>query len=407
MKKIVFLITLIFSINIFAEVTPDTDSIGASPSSISAEDRTKLKAPLMNIFSTTDWSIFLQEFEIKLKVGFCGKGLDKAIGLKAHMIEPIGYFENVKKPLYFPFADLDLGGNIIKSGHSRATIEEESGRDEFVWSHFIYVPIMGMIFKKKIPIFCFADGDLSLPLINEFLPMYSKDLMYKNMIAPMVLMFTPQGLLSTVLDCSAVVADNLIHFGVDGSKGSGIKGTNDDIENFSTTYPDYDTASKKADQESLGDKGEEYLKFVRNSMYFSVGCLGFAPVGGYIEAQDPGVDNEMLLYQSINLLHGASSVLPAPFLYKQTNFGMEGGKNNNVQVMDTMCAPSKYPMGIESQYVPQRAFPTVGDPHELGMTPVATTTAANVPGSKDSFVHVVWERRDYYAFAYFCPGGKD
>jgi hypothetical protein len=219
--------------------------------------------------------------------------------------------------------------------------------------------------------------------------------MYKNMIAPMVLMFTPQGLLSTVLNCGATEVMEGVE---NGGETEETNASQDDVVDINENYQT---------QETLADKGVEYLKFVRNSMYFSVGCLGFAPVGGYIESQDPGTDNELLLYQSVNILHGASTVLPAPFLYKQTNFGMAGGKNGGVQVMDTMCEPHKYPMGIESQYIPQRAFPTVGSAHELGASPVTTTTAANVPGSKDNFVMVVWEGRDYYAFAYFCPGGDN
>ncbi len=359
-------------------------------------EKTKLKTPLFNIFSTTDWGLFLHEFEINFKIGFCGKGLNRAIGIKAHMIEPIGYFETTKRPLYFPFADLTLNGNILRSGHTRASITSEGGRDEFVWSHFIYVPIMGMIFKKKIPIFCFQNGDLALPLISELMPFYNKDVMYKNMIGQMAFFFTPQGLLSTVLDCTATVADNAIN-GFDDSKESNNGGA-DAIANMTTNY--------RQTQEGLAEKGTEFLRFVRNSLYFSVGCLGFAPVGGYIPAQDPGTDIELLTYAAINLLHGASSVLPTPILYKQTNFSMSGSKLNNITVMDTMCAPEKYPMGIESQYVVQRAYPTVGKSHELGIPGIISTTAANVPGSKDSFVNVVWERRDYYAFAYLCPGSK-
>jgi len=392
MKKI--LLTMILSIStLFATIMPDSNYVGADSSSITPEQKTKLKAPLQNIFSSTDWGYFMSEFEMTFEWGFCGKGLDKAVGFKAHMVEPIGYFENNKKPLYFPFADLDLGGNIIKSGHTRSTIKSEGGRDEFVWSHFIYVPLMGMIFKKKIPIFCFAKGDLQLPVVNEFMPMYSKDIMYKNMIAQMVLMFTPQGLLSTVINCAATVADHSMH----GFDQGGIKVNGLEDGNINYTTSDRSTVNEYI------NKGEEYLRFVRNTMYYSVGCLGFAPVGGYIESQDPGTDTEMLLYQSINILHGASSVLPNPFLYKQTNFGVAGSKNSIAKITDTMCKPQKYPIGIETQYVPQRAFPTVAGPHELGMTPVATTTGANIPGSKDSFVSVIWERRDYYAFAYFCP----
>jgi len=391
MKKKITALFLSISM-LFGGVSLDKSVVGNTDINVPGTEKTKLKTPLFNLFSTTAWSLFLQEFEISLKIGFCGHGLDKAIGFKAHMIEPIGYFENTKKPLYFPFADLDLGGNIMKSGHTRGTITSEGGRDEFVWSHFIYVPIMGMIFKKKIPIFCFASGDLALPLVNEFLPPYSKDLTYKEMIAPMITMFTPQGLLSSIIDCSATTVSNSMH------------GFGDNYEDTTSDGQFETLETNQITKDDLDHKGEEYMNFIRNSMYYNVGCLGFTPVGGYIEGQDPGTDTELLLYQSVNLLHGASTLMPKPFLYKQVNFSGGTGKVSNAKIVDTMCEPKKYPLGIESQYVPQRAFPTVGDPHELGMTAIATTTAANVPGSKDSFVYVVWQRRDYYAFAYFCPG---
>lgn len=375
-------------------ILPNSSDTGANASSISPKNKTKLKAPLMNLFQSTDWGLFFKEFKISLRVGFCGKGLNKAIGFKAHMIEPIGYFEDTAKPLYFPFANLNLGGNIMRSGFTRSTITSGAGRDEFVWSHFIYVPIFGLIFKKKIPIFCFANGSLTLPLISEFMPPYSKDIEFKNLIMPMVAMFTPQGLISTILDCAATETSNEIH-------GFGSGSSNTAIQKEQNGKMEEQSSKSVTSQNSLLDKGEGYLRFVRDTMYFSVGCLGFAPVGGYIAGQNPGTDTELLLYEAINLLQGASSVLPAPFLYKQTNFSANTG---HAGIPNTMCAPSRYPLAIESQYVPQRAFPTVGGPHELGASPITTTVAANVPGSKDSFVYVVWERRDYYAFAYACPG---
>jgi hypothetical protein len=344
----------------------------------------------------TDWGYFYKEFELSFTPGLCGKGLDKAIGLKAKMVEPIGYFETTRKPLYFPFADLDLGKgsykNVVTAGSTRSSVREESGRDEFTNSHFIYAPIMGMIFKKKIPLFCFSNADLSMPFLSEFFPPYKKDVIFKNMIGPMATMFTPQGLMSTFLNCSATIGMEAIHGGEPLNKGVL-------IEKQENIY------SNSMDTDSLKAKGDEALKFIRNSMFYTVGCHGFAPVGGFIPAQDPNIDAELLLYSTLNLLHGASSALPAPFLYKQTNFGMNGGKNGQgLQVIDSMCAPQKYASAIESQYTTQLVYPTVGTPHELGAPPLQVSVASNVPGSKDSVVFLVWQRRDYFAFAYECPG---
>lgn len=411
MKKFISLalIPFLFTSNLFATTA------GLDVNDLDVGQRTQLKAPLTeNLFKSTQWDLFLTEFQVNFDIGTCGEGLDYRLGFKAHMIEPIGYFETSKKPLYFPFAKFDLDGNIMKSGHSRATITEESGRDEFIWSHFIYAPIMGMIFKQKIKGVCFHGGSVALPLITEMLPPYSRDIMFKNMIAPMIMMFNPQSLVASIIDCAAAETMGVLNGYASGTHGNfneaDVTSTTslyeDSNPNDPSTFPDGSNFSQK----SLKDKGIDYLKFIRNSMYWNVGCLGFAPVGGYIEGQDPGVDQELLMYQSLNLLQGASTVLPAPFLYKQTNFSAdtsESSKSNSLAILDSMCSPKRYPLGIESQYVPQTAFPVVRSAHELGMSPVTTTTATNMPGAKDSYVSVVWERRDYLMFAYFCPKSGD
>lgn len=405
-------------------------------------------APLLSLLKTTQWDLFMTEFEITMDVGTCGSGIDTALGLKARSIEPIGYFETTKKRFHFPFADFDIeeGGatatsimsdvmgdsefsgevsssldnlsgklkKIVTFGSPRQTEEDEEnegGRDNIVWSHFIYAPVMGLIFKKKMNFLCLSGGDISLPILSEFLPAYSKDIMYVNMIPQMLMMFTPQGLTSSILDCTASV-------GVDSLRGFSTQersSDNNDKTGFIDSTNGFDpnnqgNDSKPADTSgSLLDQTEGYLNALRNTMYWNVGCLGFAPIGGYISGDDPGADNELIGYSMLNLLHGASAILPKPILMKQSNFGLLGNTpkqadGSNLQLMDTMCRPKKYPSMIQSQYLFQRSgVPSTGRAHVIGVTPAITTTAANVPSGGDNWVNMVWQYRDYYAFAYFCP----
>lgn len=401
----------------------------------------KMVKPLQNLIETTQWDLFMTEFEIKLDVGECGEGMKYALGLKARMIEPIGYFETTKKRLNFPFAGftIDEGSDktsvenfdgssstnesfsvsgslskIMQFGNSRKIADndnDQGGRNDIIWSHFIYVPIFGLLFKKKLKFLCLSGGDIALPILSEFLPPYTKDIMYKNMIGQMLIMFSPQGLISSIMNCAAVMGVNSMHDFVSGENGSmtdsgTLTSFLDETEAFDPN--NQGTTSKPSDSVTIMDQTEEFLNSIRNTMYWNVGCLGFAPVGGYIPAADPGTDNELVAYGMMNLLHGASSILPAPFLYKQTNFSVSGipssGDGRSVDALDTMCEPHKYPMMIESQYVFQRAgIPTIGRAHSLGVSAAVSTTAANLPDAKDDWVNLVWQYRDYYAFAYFCP----
>jgi len=383
MRKIFFLI-LIFTAFLKAEVTMN-------------EAKAKLKAPIENIFNSTQWSLFLKEFEIYYQPKVCGKGLDLAIGFKAHMIEPVGYFEITKDRFWFPFAKIKLGNaNPQKAGNPRPGSVAEGGRQSLVYAHYIYFPIMGIIFKNKLPIFCFNGGTLDLPFISEFFPFWKRDMEFKNLIPQMIAVFTPEGLVSGLFDCVATEASASLRGYVSGATTG----------NINTTNGTMTTVTNIENQNTLERKGISYLDFVRNSLYFNVGCMSFATVGGYVNGGDPLVSAEQLMYTVINLLQGASSVMPAPMLYKQTNFSISqsASTNKGVTPLDSWCAPQKFPMAIESQYVPQRVYPTVGKGHEWGQSSVTTTNFANVPGSHDDVVLLVWERRDYAMFAYKCPG---
>lgn len=361
------------------------------------EAKAKLKAPIENIFNSTQWSLFLKEFEIYYEPKTCGKGLDLSIGFKAHMIEPVGYFEITKDRFWFPFAKIKLGNaNPQKAGNPRPGSVSEGGRQSLVYAHYIYFPIMGIIFKNKLPTFCFNGGTLDLPFISEFFPFWKRDMEFKNLIPQMIAVFTPQGLISGLFDCVATEASASLRGYVSGE-------TVGDINVSAGTMT---TVTNIQDRDTLANKGISYLDFVRNSLYFNVGCLSFATVGGYVNGGDPMVSAEQLMYTVINLLHGASAVMPAPMLYKQTDFSIAQSTSTRrgAVPIDSWCAPQKFPMAIESQYVPQRVYPTVGKGHEWGQSPVTTTNFANVPGSHDDVVLLVWERRDYVMFAYKCPG---
>jgi len=387
MKKFFFLVCIIGLSILRADVTID-------------EAKQKLKAPIENIYNSTQWSLFLKEFEIYYEPKFCGKGLDLAIGFKAHMIEPVGYFEITKDRFWFPFAKLKLGNSQPqKAGNPRPGSVSEGGRQSLVYAHYIYFPIMGIIFKNKIPLFCFNGGTLDLPFISEFFPFWKRDMQFKNLIPQMLFLFTPQGLVSGLFDCISAEASAALRGYVSG----------DTIGDINQTAGSMSVTTQIQDPNTLANKGISYLNFVRNSLYFNVGCMSFATVGGYVNGGDPLVSAEQLMYTVVNLLHGASSVMPAPMLYKQTDFSISQSTSTRrgATPLDSWCAPQPFPMAIESQYVPQRVYPTVGKGHEWGQSSATTTNFANVPGSHDDAVLLVWERRDYVMFAYKCPGWGD
>lgn len=368
-------------------------------------EKTSLRAPLLNILKTTEWDLMLQEFELTFKLHTCkDPGLkDGLIGLKAHMIEPVGYAESTKKPLYFPFAELDLGSdsNIIKMSSIRNHSNDEGARDAFTHSHLLYVPLFGMIFKKKMKVFCFQSGEIGFPFISEFDPSYQYDLLGMKMIPHMLAMFSPQALVSGVIDCTAV------------SSLSAMSGRSATSGSFKRTMSGMEPSIRQADNsnprpgsesDTFSDSLEDKLEFITNSMFWNVGCLGFAPVGGYVEGGDPASDTIMSTYGTLSKLFGLSTASPKPFFKKQTNFGMELTHTNGVQMIDTMCRPEKFLLPIKSQFLMQRAYPTVGTAIEFGSSQLQSV-ASNLPQSKDQYVFLLWERRDYAAFAYQCPSG--
>ena len=372
-------------------------------------DSSKLQPPINNLFKTVQWDLFLKEFQIYYKTKLCGVGLNLALGFKAHMIEPIGFFEVTKDRFYFPTFGIHLGNpNPVRAGNPRNDgSEDEGGRQAFLSAHFLYFPIFGIIFKNKIPAFCFAGGNLGMPFLSEFFPFWKKDFEFKNVIPEMTLMFTPDGLLSGLFNCVATESSASLRGYLAGHtnfNSFNVKGSNAHSSNISNSKVKKENATT---MNNLSNRGIEYLNFVRNTMFYNLGCLNFTTVGGYVNGSDPMASAQQLMYTVINLLHGASSVMPAPMLFKQTNFSISQtvqSQNGPIGMVDTWCSPGRFPVAIESQYVPQRAYPTVGSAHEFGQATITTSAFANIPGSGDSVSDVVWERRDYAMFAYECPG---
>ena len=374
-------------------------------------DTDKLKPPIQDIFKVVQWSLFEKEFQIYYKTKLCGKGLNLAIGFKSHMIEPVGFFETTKNRFFFPFAGIQLGHpNPIKAGNPKNESDDEGGRQAMVYAHFIYFPIMGMLLKNKIPAFCFSGGNFNVPFIAEFFPIWNRDFLYGNIVPQMTMMMTPDALVASIFSCVATEASASLRGYLAGH--TNYNNFNGEAADAKSSNLDKTRTENATTGNNLAKRGIDYLNYIRNTMYFDLGCLGFTTIGGYTNGSDPFKSAQQLMYTTLTLLHGASTFLPNPVFFKQTNFTLSqavktpGGSYMGIK--DTWCAPAKFPLAIQTQYVPQRVYPVVGDAHELGQSTVTTSNFANMPGSKDSVVYLVWERRDYAMFAYTCPGwGKN
>ena len=403
------------------------DDFNTFKSDISEENNTKLKAPMLNLFETTEWSLFIKEFEMTLNFHMCckpGNALTCAFGVKAHMIEPIGYMETTMKPLYFPFADLDLGGQIIKGNMPYEMDNGETPRGTAYDAHFVYVPIMGLIFKKRLEMFCFHEGNMVIPYLSEFDPSWKIDAYYSKLIPHMIMMFTPQGLISAILDCISTEVVNAITMFNNGMFGSDKTiGMNLSPQSI-LSQRDQAVNNKAYSKRIIGNysnKVRTQLNNIRDTMYHVDGCYGFSTVGGYVDGIDPIIAAAALFHGIMGLLHGVSALSPMPFLYKQTNaifntadFPDESSSRDAdsaaearskltdaMDATDTMCRWKEYPLPIPSQYLLQLAYPTVASAKEVGASGLTVSTAHNIPGAMGA-VFTVWVRRDYYAFAYFC-----
>jgi hypothetical protein len=383
-------------------------------SSLSSDQKTKLRNPIENFMKATQFSLFLKEFEMSLQYGFCGDDpLNMAIGFKAHMIEPIGYMEQSKKPFYFPFADITMKESILRFGASRTASVAEGQRDELTYNHFIVAPIMGMIFRKQMGFVCFRSPDISIPVLNELNPAYNIDLYGMKMIPQMMMMMSPQAILSTILDCGATMTSGLVRGYFSKDNAGDISDMGEWAKNQNSRDPNKnpDDLKEKSTKESDISKKLSYLTFIRNTMYYNDGCLGMAPVGGYANGSDPGTDAQLIGYGTMANLSGMSKISgPFPTFQKQTEFGMNlpetSSEDKKSSLESTMCRPKDFYLPIESQYLYQMVYPTVGSAVEQGATGLISTSFKNVPGAKDQFVFMLWERRDYYAFAYFCKSNE-
>lgn len=411
MKKILLILGIVLSLYA-TDNQVDNAGLNLTNSQVKSSnyDQHKLKAPMQNLFASTQWDLFLREFEMKMKRGVCcnkGDIMSCAIGIQAHMIEPIGYMETTQKPLVFPFAKLDMGGNVLKGNSLMEAMEEmDGGRSVAADAHFIYIPIMGIIFKKKLKFVCFHEGDLLIPYMSEFDPTWRQDLYAAKMIPHMILMFTPQALISSIFDC---VATEIVN---------GVMGYQDGAT-FDVNSPSMESVNKSTANDLAGNSNHmgtaakmtvEKMNQIRNTFYFVDGCNGFTPVGGYVQGDDVIQDATLTFHGIMSMLHSMSALSPVSFLYKQSNISVNSSEYPKSApasgVLDTMCRWQDYALPIPSQYLLQLAYPTVGSAKECGVTGLDVSTAKNLPEAVNASVFTVWDRRDYYAFAYFCSKEK-
>lgn len=415
MKKILLSLSLIMAISTsgFAAATAsNSNSTGHTPdmsyqqlsNSLTGSDGAveAMKHPMSeNLIGSTAWSLILSELEITLHVEKCGP----LFGLKAHMIEPIGYVERVKQPLNFPFVGISIKANPIKTAalyESGGNTGGDSVRSQTANSHFIYTPILGLIMKKKMIFWCLHNGPILLPYLSEFDPSYREDFMYIKMVPQMIAMLSPDVLLSGIIDCIATETSAAL-YGMTAEIPS---------DHSIGAYNSYDfqgtaMANGKNNQGTINKiKGEtrSFTDMVRDSMYFIDGCNGFQEMGGYEDGNDVITDTYADWNQMSLFLRGISAMSQTSFLDKQTNITFNDPKGgDSPTIVNTMCGPKEFPMPIPSENVLQEAYPVVGGPHEVGETGIAVSTAKNRPASEGT-VLILWDRRDYAAFAYNCPG---
>lgn len=404
--------------DLLSKTNLDTETVVKDYNSLQANQdnaNTKLQSPIKNILRSIEWPLFLKEFEITLKPGVCcpdNNVLNCALGFKAHMVEPIGFFETSQSPFYFPFVGLHLGNKMKNAVKSNSLMNHFSGTGETTprsvtgYAHFIYFPIMGILFKKKLKFVCFNSGNLLIPYLSEFDPSWRVDVYYSKFMPHMFMMLTPQSMVSGLFDCIASETVNAVH-----GYSSGYFNSDQNVS-IIEEFASKDKASNYVYAGSKKSKSVEFLNSIRDTMFFIDGCNGYAPVGGYVNGDDPISEATLTFYGIMGTLHGASMISPVPFLKKQVEMHFESGLYGPkisipAKSVDTLCESKRFPLPIASQYLLQLSYPFVAGAKELGVLPPEVSTAHNHPGAVNSSVYVVWERRDYYAFAYVCGDDSD
>ena len=401
MKTVFTLLIVLFSSNLFSQ----TEYTNPEFVDNFKKEQAKALYPLSeNLMGSTAWPLIISELEFTLKIGYCGD----FPGIKARMIEPIGYAERVQKPLNFPFIGMSFGGNIQKTASIRESGSDDGGntmREQTAHSHFIYVPILGLILKKYSDFWCLHKGPMAIPYMSEFDPTYKQDFLYGKMVPDILIMISPDIMLSTIFDCVASEGSNIL------------RGFSVDLQNVDTdTYMRDNDAfldtglsnSERREEDKISKMSDNTLEgfdTIRNSLYFIDGCNGYSGIGGYQDGEDPIKDAAADWHQLSITLRGASALTQTSFLDKQTNITFLPANNdkNPPTLVNSMCGPRSFRLAIPSEDPLQLAYPVVGKPYEIGATTVSYGSAKMIPAI-EGVVNVVWQRRDFYAFAYNCPG---
>ncbi|PCI30935.1 MAG: hypothetical protein COB67_00325 [SAR324 cluster bacterium] len=305
-----------------------------------------LQTPISN-FANADWNTFSEETVFTLEPLLCGDGLSKAIGFKAHMIEPVGFIEITNTPGRLLTIDIELFD--INNWYDWGAVDEDDvGRQS--QTHYVSFPILGMLSQGKLSsIYCFTGGDLSLAYMTE-LNLVRKSLAVRlTQYADMLQLFTLPGFISSIFDCMATEIDQAKGFKI----GS----------------------------------GEGYT--LRNNFYMFNGCLGAVPLG------DMGGDTGDPLSDGLSLSMGMMNDMFTMGQFKKTTNWSVGP--------DSMCSEERVLRNIDAQWRVQLFYPVVGEALEAGLTPLDSTNFKNVPQSMDDVVYLLWKRRDYAMGAYSCP----
>jgi hypothetical protein len=415
-----------------ASAEPIGTTNNADANAFSNKAYTKLKTPIHDLITTTEWTRFMKEFEVTMETTFCSDNLLALVGstqntgglmpvgLNSHMIEPLGYIESTRKPFYFPSFDISIKSNAKFDGTSYVydeSLESSSFRSVSTDAHFIKAPLMGIIFKKKIKFLCFTKPEITFPFLSEFYPGWKKDKFESKLMLAYTNMMTPQGMLTGILEIIAIEVANAkrgntnteeIDLDTIAASPSDIHDQNAQTAN-GDIYENDDWESGDGHQESqVGNQAQEeefesqtmkYIESVFNTIIFMYGT-NFVTIGGYTDGVDPVSEGQELAWTMVNKMAVAGTV---GGIFKQTNRDTNGGLNagNNVVSYDTMCRPRYYPIGIQSQYCYQQTYPVTGSCKEGGVMGIHHT--GKYRPSAEGVSYLIWSRRDYAAMAYKCP----
>ncbi|MCK9549461.1 hypothetical protein [Aquamicrobium sp.] len=389
-KIFVFLFFILIAF-VYAETTT-----GDIPATMTEGNSSK-KGPFIpdGLDDDVDYSRFWKEYRLVGKPVFCGidKITDGLIGFESTLIEPTMIAETTRTKWRIESLglDLDLGSSsdaanaaianatsgtsgtnssyvstassttkkLLETGRSRSADASTSLR---MYNHLFQIPLFHMLFKEKSRgAFCFEGGTTGIVYMSELDPSSNVDLYRLKMMPLLATMLTEQGLVNSIASCVANEAQDIL--------------------------------SPSQQRDSVGRP----FRDVRDIFFYVNGCKGILPLGDYGTNQDPIASAFDI---AIGNMHFMSTTSP---LFSQTVRSTQNAYSEKI-----LCKPFVGPAPfIMSQFAAQVVRPRVGKVHEMGVTPAESTFFKNDGTTGDNAVLLIWQRRDYAAFAYKCPSAED